>query len=107
MPLESGKTVLLLVKSEWSEDNAVRTLLGSTDSGRPVSTPSNRIIAKVIEPKDPLGLWVELYTKKPDRSPLGKPFEVLIPWSAIVTIAVVPESDPEVEELENLFRNSP
>ncbi|MGA2181704.1 MAG: hypothetical protein ABSH47_01620 [Bryobacteraceae bacterium] len=111
MPLEVGTSVLLVVTSEWSEDPCVRLLLGPTKHGRPGEIKSHNITAKIIDPEDSLGLWIELYTARPSLSPIGKPFEFLVPWRVILTIAIAPPSDPgsdaDIDELEKLFQNSP
>ena len=95
---EAGKAALVVVRSEWFQDLWVRHLLGPTDSGRgptDTSVRSNSIVCAVNDFENPFGLWTTLYESKAQLSPLGgKPFEFLIPWSAILTIAVLPIHRP-------------
>jgi hypothetical protein len=108
MRIENGKTALIVVETSWSKRPGIARLLrsGNPDDRSHPEAKEHHITAKVLETKDPRGLWIELHTERRRKDPTKPVYELLIPWGAVLAMLHNPEPEepdgPE-DELERFW----
>jgi hypothetical protein len=95
MNIPKGTSVAIAVTHHWANLQWVRAFLRQKDDpNREIgaSDDSHVIFAKVLDPEDPIGLWIKIDWRKEDGELEER--KLLIPWHEVLTVV----SGKSVEE---------
>jgi hypothetical protein len=56
------------------------------------------VFAKILDPDDPHGLWIELNTNSQRDDPTVKRDSFFIPWNQVLSIVLAEEFTPAIRE---------
>ena len=100
MEIRKGVTAAVIVSREWANLDVIRLILrqGHNPTREIRGDQSHLILAEILDPDDPHGLWIELNSHRNMEDSTIPRYSFLIPWGYILGISISEKFSPEIWE---------
>jgi hypothetical protein len=89
MEIKKGTSVAVVVRKSWANLYGVRVFIREGREIKESHDETHILFAKLLDSGDPYGLWIETNTGKRESDPSVRLMSIMIPWSEVVTLAVL------------------
>ena len=101
MQIDKDARIAVVVKRTWANLHGVKMFLrqnGNQQTEIRGVDESHIIFATVLDSDDARGVWIELTWDKQKQASAAERFNLLIPWSQILTIVVAEQFSTEIRQ---------